>query len=75
MHRRRFIKTAAAAALVASLGQRFTFAARSGDMPYRMLGRTGVKVSLLGIGGAHIGEKYVPERWASRSSARRSIRA
>jgi predicted aldo/keto reductase-like oxidoreductase len=61
MHRREFIKTAAAAALVASLGQRLTFAAKEGDMPYRMLGRTGQKVSLLGIGGAHIGEKRVPE--------------
>ncbi len=30
-------------------------------MPYRILGHTGEKVSLLGIGGAHIGESYVPE--------------
>jgi predicted aldo/keto reductase-like oxidoreductase len=61
MHRREFIKTAAAAAFVTSLGQRFTFADKTTDMPYRMLGKTGQKVSLLGIGGAHIGEKRVPE--------------
>ena len=30
-------------------------------MPYRVLGHTNEKVSLLGIGGAHIGESYVPE--------------
>lgn len=30
-------------------------AAQSGDMPYRTLGRTGEKVSLVGLGGFHIG--------------------
>jgi len=30
-------------------------AAASGDMPYRTLGRSGEKVSLLGLGGFHIG--------------------
>jgi predicted aldo/keto reductase-like oxidoreductase len=61
MHRREFIKAATAAAFYASLGQKLTFAASPGDMPYRILGHTGEKVSLLGIGGAHIGEAYVPE--------------
>ncbi|MEO7719726.1 MAG: aldo/keto reductase [Capsulimonas sp.] len=28
---------------------------RKGDMPYRMLGRTGEEVSLIGLGGYHIG--------------------
>jgi predicted aldo/keto reductase-like oxidoreductase len=61
MHRREFIKTATAAAFIASLGKKLSFAADSGGMPYRVLGHTGAKVSLLGIGGAHIGEAYVPE--------------
>jgi predicted aldo/keto reductase-like oxidoreductase len=61
MHRREFIKTAAAAALITSLGQKLGFAENIGGMPYRLLGHTGEKLSLLGIGGAHIGEAYVPE--------------
>jgi predicted aldo/keto reductase-like oxidoreductase len=61
MHRRKFIKTVAAAAFVTSLGQKASFAAEGTGMPYRILGHTGEKVSLLGIGGAHIGESYVPE--------------
>jgi predicted aldo/keto reductase-like oxidoreductase len=61
MQRREFIKAAAAAAFVASLGEKLTFAETTGGMPYRILGHTGEKVSLLGVGGAHIGEAYVPE--------------
>lgn len=61
MHRREFIKTAAAAAFVTSLGQKLSFAGDTPGMQYRILGHTGEKVSLLGIGGAHIGEAYVPE--------------
>ena len=61
MKRREFIKAAAATAFVTSLGQRLGFAAAPGEMPYRVLGKTGEKVSLLGIGGAHIGEARVPE--------------
>ncbi|HEX9007079.1 MAG TPA: aldo/keto reductase, partial [Bacteroidota bacterium] len=29
---------------------------RSGDMLYRTLGKTGVKVSVIGLGGSHLGE-------------------
>src|SRR5260370_17853786 len=32
-----------------------SFAVPSGEMPYRTLGRSGEKVSLLGLGGYHIG--------------------
>ena len=62
MHRREFLRTAAAAALLTSLGQRPTFAATPGGIPYRAFGRhVDTKISILGIGGAHIGEKRVPE--------------
>jgi predicted aldo/keto reductase-like oxidoreductase len=61
MHRREFIRAATAAAFFTSLGQRVGFAATPGDVPRRVLGHTGERVSMLGIGGAHIGEKRVPE--------------
>jgi len=61
MHRREFLKAATAAAFYASLGQKLTFAAVTGGMQYRTLGHTGEKVSLLGIGGYHIGRPYVTE--------------
>lgn len=52
--RRKVIGTIAAASLagaVSATGQE----TRSGDMIYRTLGRTGVKVSAIGLGGYHIG--------------------
>ena len=56
--RRRFIRLAAAGA--AGLGLAPALAAdppeRQG-MPYRLLGRTGEPVSLLGLGGAHMGQR------------------
>ena len=61
MRRREFIKTATAAALLSALGKKLAFAGDVAGMPYRLLGHTQAKVSLLGIGGAHIGEHYVPE--------------
>ena len=47
--RRDFLKISAAAAAGLSLG------AGPAGMPYRALGRTGERVSLLGLGGAHMG--------------------
>jgi uncharacterized protein len=64
MNRREFIRTATAAALVASLGQKITYAAPPGGLPYRRLGRTGEKVSLMGVGGYHIGKPVVSESTA-----------
>jgi predicted aldo/keto reductase-like oxidoreductase len=66
MNRREFIRTASAAALVASLGQKITYAAPPGGLPLRRLGRTGEMVGLLGIGGYHIGKAVVPEETAIR---------
>jgi uncharacterized protein len=53
MDRRDFLKKAAATTVVASVGSRLSFAADT--FPYRTLGRTGEKVSLIGIGGYHLG--------------------
>jgi predicted aldo/keto reductase-like oxidoreductase len=64
MDRRDFIRTAAAAAFINSLGQAKSFATTAGEIPYRVLGHTGRKVSLLGIGGAHIGMPSVLESTA-----------
>ena len=64
MHRRDFIRAAAATAFITSLGQAPTFAASTGGIPYRTLGHTGRKVSLVGIGGAHIGIPSVLESTA-----------
>jgi aryl-alcohol dehydrogenase-like predicted oxidoreductase len=36
------------------------------EMPMRMLGRTGVKVSLIGLGGWHIGFKFIDEELSVR---------
>jgi predicted aldo/keto reductase-like oxidoreductase len=48
-----------------SAGQGLGFAAPSVDvvngMPYRLLGKTGAKVSLLGVGGFHIGKGSSPQ--------------
>jgi len=54
MQRRDFIRGAAAAALIASLGEGVGVAGETAGIPFRRLGNTGAKVSLLGIGGAHL---------------------
>ena len=36
------------------------------EMPMRMLGRTGVRVSLIGLGGWHLGFKYIDEELSVR---------
>jgi uncharacterized protein len=59
MQRREFIKSAALAGVAVTLGADAHAAPlkrpESPDMPYRELGRTGERVSLIGLGGAHIG--------------------
>src|SRR5712671_5369918 len=54
MDRRHFLKTAAAGTLMTSLSNKFAYAA-DGPLPMRTLGRTGEKVSMVGLGGYHIG--------------------
>src|SRR5215831_11718725 len=53
MDRRDFLKTAAVATVVSSLGQQLSYGADT--FPYRVLGHTGEKVSLIGLGGYHLG--------------------
>src|SRR5271155_5457005 len=54
MNRRNFLKTAAAGSVMPSLKRTFGLAA---DVPFptRTLGRSGEKVSIVGLGGYHIG--------------------
>jgi predicted aldo/keto reductase-like oxidoreductase len=65
MDRRNFLKQSAAASFAASLNPQFS---RASDQPItrRTLGRTGDKVSMVGIGGYHIGAPSVEEQEAIR---------
>jgi predicted aldo/keto reductase-like oxidoreductase len=54
MDRRDFLKQAAVATVVSSLAQNRAHA-EAGNFPYRTLGRTRGKVSLIGLGGYHLG--------------------
>lgn len=53
--RRDVLGALAGVSLAAALPQTVHADTRSGDMIYRTLGRTGVKVSAIGLGGYHIG--------------------
>jgi uncharacterized protein len=55
MDRRDFLKKAAASTVVASVGSKLSYSAAGDPFPYRTLGHTGEKVSLIGIGGYHLG--------------------
>jgi predicted aldo/keto reductase-like oxidoreductase len=54
MNRRHFLKTASAGTLMTSLNRKLAHAADA-PVPMRTLGRTGEKVSIVGLGGYHIG--------------------
>ncbi|PYV93953.1 MAG: aldo/keto reductase, partial [Acidobacteria bacterium] len=60
MNRRDFMKGAAAMSLISSFGppsgaQNNNSNKNNKDIPQRPLGRTGVQVSVIGLGGSHIG--------------------
>ena len=57
--RRTFIKVAAATIAAAEAGQKTWAADTMNGIPYRTLGRTGENVSIVGIGGYHLGRPGV----------------
>jgi uncharacterized protein len=64
MDRRDFMKKAAATTVVASIGTKLSRGADS--FPYRTLGHTGEKVSLIGLGGYHLGQPKQEEQESIR---------
>lgn len=63
--RREFLEMTAATMISASLGQP-TFAETKNQVPYRVLGRTGEKVSVIGIGGYHLARPGVDKEESIR---------
>jgi predicted aldo/keto reductase-like oxidoreductase len=60
--RRDFLKSATAAGAVAAAGgARFVSAQSGGGVPTRALGRTGERVSCIGLGGYHIGKAQLSD--------------
>ena len=59
--RRSFLKSAAAAAVFGAASPHTLMAETKEGMPQRALGRTGEKVSAIGLGGYHIGKKEITE--------------
>jgi len=67
MQRREFLKGLAVLGMTSSVGSDFMAAQNSqGDMPYRTLGKTGEKISALGMGGFHIGQPKIDEAQSIR---------
>ena len=61
MERREFLKSAAITALASGLSPHADAFDGASGMPCRTLGRTGAKVSLVGLGGHHIGRNSVSQ--------------
>src|SRR6266851_3082786 len=57
MSRRSFVKSAAAAAVLGTASPQVLMAETKEPVPLRALGRTGEKVSAIGLGGYHIGKQ------------------
>jgi predicted aldo/keto reductase-like oxidoreductase len=65
MNRRQFLKAAAVSSFFSALWGR-NASATLGQMQYRTLGHTGEKVSIVGLGGFHIGVSKVSEEESRR---------
>jgi aryl-alcohol dehydrogenase-like predicted oxidoreductase len=61
VNRREFLGMTAASLLMAGRVTGIAAPARKNGIPYRTLGRTGEKVSLIGLGGYHLGRQGDPE--------------
>ena len=61
LSRREFVSIAAASLLMAGRLSGSAENDRKNGIPYRLLGRTGEKVSLVGLGGYHLGRQSNPE--------------
>jgi predicted aldo/keto reductase-like oxidoreductase len=59
--RRQFLETAAGAAVLAGFPLHTSAAEAKGEIPRRTLGRTGEKISLIGLGGYHLGKSELQE--------------
>jgi uncharacterized protein len=59
--RRGFLGFAAASILMARAGQPYPRPESRNGIPYRRLGRSGEKVSLIGLGGYHLGKQTDPQ--------------
>src|ERR1700722_15294052 len=59
--RRQFLELAAVGVVATTIGQEAWGGQPKHDIPYRILGRTGEKVSAVGIGGYHLGRPGVTE--------------
>jgi uncharacterized protein len=59
--RRGFLGIAATSILIAHGGQKETPLESRNGIPYRRLGRTGERVSLIGLGGYHLGKQVDPQ--------------
>ncbi len=66
MNRRQFLKAAAASAIIPTILKVHGASAATGEMQYRTLGHTGEKVSIVGLGGAHIGFSGVSDADSER---------
>jgi predicted aldo/keto reductase-like oxidoreductase len=55
VNRREFLKLATATCVVMAVEPKFLAGETRNEMPYRLLGKTGEKVSAVGLGGYHIG--------------------
>lgn len=59
--RRYFLELAAATVAAAGMTQRAWTAGSKNDIPYRILGQTGERVSVIGLGGYHLGKQADPQ--------------